>query len=44
MDQQHVGTKLGPANGALWHDKAMPVEIGQANALTRLPPANCSAF
>src|ERR1700682_3674903 len=44
MGQQYVGTKLGLANGAFLARKAMPVEIGQAGALTRLPQANCSAF
>jgi hypothetical protein len=35
MGMQHVGTKLGLANGVSWHEKAMTVKIGQADALTR---------
>jgi hypothetical protein len=35
MGLQHVGTKLGLANGAFWHEKAMTVKTGQADALTR---------
>jgi hypothetical protein len=35
MGLQHVGTKLGLANGASWHEKAMTINIGQADTLTR---------
>jgi hypothetical protein len=37
MGLQHVGTKLCLANDALWHEKAMPVELSQANALAGSP-------
>jgi hypothetical protein len=33
MGQQHVGTKLGPANGTLWHEK--PCRWKSAKAGTR---------
>jgi hypothetical protein len=49
MGLQHVGTKLGWANGSVAGLKShaggnLPVEISQADAITLLPAANCSAF
>jgi hypothetical protein len=37
MDQQHLGTKLGPANGTLWHEKPCRSKSAKAGILAGLP-------